>query len=217
MSKGGGLTSASQNANRGTAACAIVRLEWKTGQKYLDFVALRSVIKSFSGSTMSGRLVWDVGSQAVMLKKLEEIRAALLSAYSQKGWDDAFFDVFDSDHLKGGEGMVKLHWPAPAMPLETNSWVVYLFGAVVAVSFPMICSLAASDVLSWQSYPSVIILLGGQFILALGHVAAQSIVKYQRITRHVKIPRTGLGKVRTSIHVQIQLESSELFLGMDSC
>ena len=39
------------------------------------------------------------------------------------------------DMLQDGKGMVELHWPSPAMPMETFPRVVYLYGIFFGLSF----------------------------------------------------------------------------------
>jgi hypothetical protein len=95
--------------------------------------------------------------------------------------------------LKGGEGMVELHWPAPAMNLETRPIVVHLHGLFFGIGFLSVAILAARPPLSWQTPLSSTLLVGGQALLVLGQVGTQYLVKHKRETLEVRIPSTGLG------------------------
>src|SRR5262249_18701181 len=79
-----------------------------------------------------------------------------------------------------------------AMPLETNSFFINLYLVFFATSFLSVAFLSASPLLAWQSFISSALLVGGQTVLLLGHVAALYSIKYQRETRQVSISARDL-------------------------
>jgi hypothetical protein len=214
MDKHGGVIPAAKGESLENAASAIVRLAWNTGdrrtgdrtgerrtgerrtgereaaERMLDFAALRRVVTMFTAGTISGRVVWQLDSKQASEEKTERVREALRMSEIGSG-----FGVFEAmDDLKDGKGMVELHWPSPAMPMETNPIVIYLYGGFFALSFLSVAILAASPLLSWQSPIASTLLVGGQAFLVLGHVAVRSMVISQRKTLKIPIPKTGLGQ-----------------------
>ena len=200
MDKHGGLIPAAKSESLENAASAIVRLAWNTGERrrgereaaerMLDFAALRRVVTMFTAGTISGRVVWQLDSKQAFEERTEKVREALRMSEIGSG-----FGVFEAmDDLKGGKGMVELHWPSPAMPMETNPIVIYLYGGFFTLSFLSVAILAASPLLSWQSPIASTLLVGGQAFLALGDVAVRSMVISQRKTLKIPIPKTGLGQ-----------------------
>jgi hypothetical protein len=182
MTKRGGLNNTAENSNIENAACGIVRLDWEPEKKQLNFLKLRNVVDQFTAGTMSGRIEWGTGSLSEADDKIQEIERVLSQEFN-------VFTAMNNMKRDRPRGMIELHWPAPAMPLETNPFPIYIYGSFFAASFPAIAILAASPLLSWQSPLSSALLVGGQTILVFGHVAAQYIVKCQRITHHISIPR----------------------------
>ena len=200
MDKHGGLIPAAKSESLENAASVIVRLAWTTGERrtgereagerMLDFAALRRVVTMFTAGTISGRVVWQLDSKPAFEERSEKVREALRMSEIGSG-----FGVFEAmDDLKGGKGMVELHWPLPAMPMETNPIVIYLYGGFFTLSFLSVAILAASPLLSWQSPITSTLLVGGQAFLVLGHVAVRSMVISQRKTLKIPIPKTGLGQ-----------------------
>lgn len=194
MDKHGGLTIAANGKGAEHAASAVVRLKWNTGHKEsLDLAALRRVVTTFTSATMTGRVFWRLNAtleRSAREKMIEEVRENLLRSKIGSG-----LGVFEAmARLEGGEGMIELHWPVPAMPLEVKPVLIYLYVGVFGLSFLAVAILAASHPLSWQSPLSSALLLGGQVVLALGHALTRSIVQNQRKTLEVQIPRMGLGK-----------------------
>jgi hypothetical protein len=183
MDKHGGLTSTLRHSDPDDMASAIVRLRWETG-KHINFLALQDVVHTFAAATMSGRVMWEVdASESVFRERVQKVKLTLMAAWS--GPLEAFEETNGSP---GGEGMIELHWPAPAMTLETNPIVIYLYGAFFGLGFLCIAIFAAIRPLSWQSPLSSILLVGGQTLLIFGHVATQYLVKYKRETLEVRIP-----------------------------
>jgi hypothetical protein len=191
MDKHGGLISNAKGESLEHAASAVVRLEWETGHlnwntgdEQLHLGPLQNVVKKFTGATMTGRVVWQLDPAQNIDAFVYNVRTALI----EQG-----FGTFKAvNKLGAGKGMIELHWPAPGMSLETNAIILYLYGAFFVLSFASIAVLAG-PVLGWQSSLSSALLLGGQVLLALGHVAAKYIVQYRRETLKVRIPRSGLG------------------------
>jgi hypothetical protein len=186
MDTRGGLVSTVKGDNIKQAACAIVRLDWKTRTQTLDFNALHAIVENFVAGTMSGRVMWNLSSEQEVKDTIQKVQLTFL--YSLRG---SGLDAFEELHeLRNGRGIIELHWPAPAMPLETHSFVIYSYGVFFVVGFLTVAILATT--LSWQSPLSSALLLGGQTLLLSGHVAVQYSVKYQRETLQVVIPATGI-------------------------
>jgi hypothetical protein len=199
LSQRGGLTSEAKGFNRGIAACAILRAKWELGEgnacDKLDFDGLCQLLEVFSAGTISGRLVWDVKDMNALQATTDAVEQLLQTFWDGHNWDTHLFHSINSSTeplLEGGKGVVELHWPAPAMPLETNSSIIFLFIGSLALSMLFVVIIATSPLLGWQSVPASILLLAGQVILAGGHVAAKWIIEHQRTTLYFNIPRAGL-------------------------
>jgi hypothetical protein len=178
MDENGSLVSNGTGYTLDQAACAIVRQRWETGSRcHLDLLSLGRVPTTFFAGTMSGRLVWEIDSEKRTLATIRDIQEALATP-------DVFYAM---NQVVGGIGTVELHWPAPAMPLETNPSIIYFYGCFFVASFISVASLACSRILLWQSAISSGLLVAGQTLLILGHVAAQYAIKSQRETLKVTI------------------------------
>jgi len=199
FSQRGGLTTEHQGSNRGVAACAILRAKWELGEadsnEKLDFDSVCRLLEDFSSGTISGRLVWDVKDMDTLQATATLVQQIMQKSWNGQDWNARLFHSIDSSTeilLKGGKGMIELHWPAPAMPLETNGFIVFLFIGCLALATLCVVIIATSPLLFWQSVAASTLLLGGQILLGGGHVAAQWIVKNQRVTVYIDIPRAGL-------------------------
>lgn len=188
MDEKGGMTSNGTGHGLEQAACAIVRQRWQTGSRalpdrQLNLESLRRVPATFVAGTMSGRLMWEVQSHEKAMEMIRKVQEALSSpSFSER-------DVFNKmNDLDGGHGTIELHWPGPAMPLETNPSIIYLYGCSFVASFVSVAFFTGSHILLWQSPISSALLVGGQLLLILGHVAAQHAIKSQRETLEVRIP-----------------------------
>jgi hypothetical protein len=130
MDRHGGLTSTLRHSDPDDMASAIIGLCWETG-KHINFLALQDIVHTFAAATMSGRIMWEVDvSESVFRERVQKVKLMLMAAWS--GPLEAFEET---NGLPGGEGMIKLHWPAPAMTLETNPIVIYLYGAFFELGF----------------------------------------------------------------------------------
>ncbi|TFK38960.1 hypothetical protein BDQ12DRAFT_722813 [Crucibulum laeve] len=201
VSARGGLSSQLKDFNRGTAACAILRAKWRTGDEdgttKLDFEKISLLLTKFESATVSGRLIWDFDDITSQMQTRSAVVALLRECWDGQGWRTNMFEAFNSSkeaQLKDGRGLVELHWPAPAMTLETNASIVLLFIFFFSVISVAVVVFATSPLLQWQSTPASVLLLGGQLLLASGHVAAQWIIKHQRHTVYIDIPRNGLSE-----------------------
>ena len=199
FSQRGGLITEAKGFNRGIAACAILRAKWELGEAgaydKLDFDGLCRLLEVFSAGTISGRLVWNVKDINTFQATADAIVQLIQKSWDGRNWDPRLFHSIDPSMeplLKGGKGMVELHWPAPAMPLETNGFIIFLFIGSLALTMLFVVIITTSPLLVWQSVPASVLLLGGQIILAGGHVAAQWIIKHQRTTLYIDIPGTSL-------------------------
>jgi hypothetical protein len=199
LSHRGGLTSQLQSTNRGVIACAVLRAKWELGKvessSKLDLGSLCRTLEVFASGAISGRLVWDVNDADALQTTAALVEQLLQKCWNGQDWDARLFQSIDSSEetaLKGGNGMVELHWPAPAMPLETNGLIVFFFIACLVSIILAVIIIATSRLLRWQSVAASTLLLGGHVLLGGGHIAAQWIVKRQRTTVYIDIPRTGL-------------------------
>jgi hypothetical protein len=186
MDENGGMVSTGAGYDLDQAAYAIVREQWKTGPDHgLDLRTLRRVPATFVAGTMSGYLRWEIDSQEMSIEMIRRVQQALLIPLSP---DHRTTDVFDEMNiLDGGFGIIELHWPAPSMPLETNPSAIYLYGSLLVASFVSVAFFACSRILDWQSLISSALLVGGQALLVVGHVAAQYSIKTQREILQVRI------------------------------
>lgn len=194
LSKTGGLISTVKDNDFNHAAHAVVRLDWVLGddKDMLDWKALLNVTRDFAGGVISARLSWHLFSQRDVEEMIREVN---MRVYMMGSFPPHMLQM--THELAGGQGIIELYWPAPAMPLETNSFVIYLYGVLFAVGFLSIAILA--PILRWQSTLSSALLVGGQAVLMTGHAAAIFIVKHQRNKIRIRIPRTGLGAQWTMI------------------
>ena len=186
MDENGGMVSNGTGYTLDQAACAIVRQKWQTGSRCkLDLFGMQRVPATFFAGTMSGRLVWKMDSAEKTVEMIQKFQEALSTpSYAGSSISDVFSKVNDLD---GGTGTVELQWPAPAMPLETNPSIIYLYGCFFVASFICVAFLACSRILLWQSPISSGLLVAGQALLILGHVTAQCAVKSQREILKVRI------------------------------
>ena len=205
FSSRGGLTCHAQNQNAGTAASAILRGSWNLRQSKedspIDFRQLNRFIEEISMSTISGRLVWDCGRDAEKARKtIEAVQRQVLSSWIDQGeltaWSsDVFVDFHKTEDpliRDSVAGMIELHWLAPAMTLEQNALVISAFIAVFTIVPTAFVVISATPLLQWQSPISAALLIGGQALLGVGNFLAQWVLRLQRISAWVQIPREGM-------------------------
>ena len=183
MDKNGGLMCTVKGGSYDEAAHAIVRLKWVLGDdRSLDFNALRWIADNFVAVTISGRVCWDLTSDEAR-NMIPKIRTILLSS-----WAGMAVDAFaDTHNIQRGSGVIEISWPAPAMPLETHSFVIYAYIATFLLGFLSVTYLAASPFLLWQTPLSSALLIGGQLLLVAGHCAIPLGIQYQRKNFKVSI------------------------------
>ncbi|KAF7335177.1 hypothetical protein MSAN_02351000 [Mycena sanguinolenta] len=157
----------------------------------VGITAMMKALQSFSGSTVSGRFQWaakDSEEQRKLVDSLERIiRRSFDGTYQ---WDRRIFDLIHAEQvLKSGQATYELHWSAPAMPMETNPWVIFAFGGASTLAFLSV--VIVSTIYKWQTVPAAFLLVGGQAVLATGHVAAQWTLRRLRTTVYLDFPRSG--------------------------
>jgi hypothetical protein len=157
----------------------------------MDIGKVMAVLDSFSSATVSGRFQWIAKNSEEQWNIISDMQRVLLSAFDgTHEWDREIFDLIQTDAaLKGGEATYELHWPAPAMPMETNPWIIFVFGTTSVLSFLTVVVISTAR--QWQTVPAAFLLVGGQAVLATGHVAAQWSLKHQRKTIYLDFPRGG--------------------------
>lgn len=208
FSKRGGLTCEAKTRNPGIGACAILRARWtlpkprdkKTDKEAdgLDMEELSKFLTTIHMSTLSGRLVWECQHLEEQNDIANRIQRLLLQSWSanESAWTTNLLTIFqettDPKIRNATAGMIELHWPAPSMPLETHAGVVFLFIAVFTILPTTIIIIAATPLTNWQTPAASALLFGGQAVLITGHFLAQWVIKRQRNTVHLVIPRQNL-------------------------
>ena len=210
FSKRGGLTCEARPKNRNprSAACAILRARWnlhrsrdkKAGIEAdgLDMELFSKFLTTIHMSTLSGRLVWQCQNREDQNDISNRIQRLLLQSWdaNESIWTTNLLSVFqestDPKIRNATTGMIELHWPTPSMPLETHPGVVFLFIAVFTILPTAMIVIAATPLTNWQTPAASTLLFGGQAVLSAGHFLAQWVIKRQRETVHLDIPRQNL-------------------------
>ncbi|KAM6495937.1 hypothetical protein JOM56_008643 [Amanita muscaria] len=208
FSKRGGLTCEAKTRNPGIGACAILRARWtlpkprdkKTDKEAdgLDMEELSKFLTTIHMSTLSGRLVWECQHLEEQNDIANRIQRLLLQSWSanESAWTTDLLTIFqettDPKIRNATAGMIELHWPAPSMPLETHAGAVFLFIAVFTILPTTIIIIAATPLTNWKTPAASALLFGGQAVLSTGHFLAQWVIKRQRNTVHLVIPRQNL-------------------------
>ncbi|THV00530.1 hypothetical protein K435DRAFT_837226 [Dendrothele bispora CBS 962.96] len=224
LTKRGGLSCRGHQVNRGVSACAVVKQTWKSdgqpeeeGEKQErkgkeqedqnaspDFEKIGRVAKDFRGGTVTGRMVWECSDAADYQNKIEQVHAAIMTSfvsgtpiYGASQIDMAIFKKVGA--VKGGVGMLELHWPAPAMVLETNGWICYVSNAVFLTLFCAVAIITASPLLGWQSPLASAFLVGGQIMLTLGHTFVHVLFRRLRRQSMITIPKRDVAATWTLV------------------
>ena len=208
FSKRGGLTCEAKNRNAGIAACAILRARWNLRRSCdknagkeadgLDMELFSEFLTTFHMSTLSGHLVWQCQNREDQNDISNRIQRLLLQSWNanESVWTTNLLSVFqestDPKIRNATTGMIELHWPTPSMPLETHPGVVFLFIAVFTILPTAMIVIAATPLTNWQTPAASILLFGGQAVLSAGHFLSQWVIKRQRRTVHLDIPRQSL-------------------------
>ena len=206
FSKRGGLTCLDKSRNPGIAASAILRARWnlrrsldkKTGKEADGLDIFSKFLTTIHMSTLSGRLVWQCQSWEEKNDTVNCIQRLLLQSWNanESVWTTNLLTVFqestDPKIRNATAGMIEFHWPAPSMPLETHAGVVFLFITALIVLPTAVIVIAATPLTNWQTPAASALLFGGQAVLSTGHFLAQWVVKRQRRTVHLDIPRQNL-------------------------
>jgi hypothetical protein len=87
--------------------------------------------------------------------------------------------------LNGGQGIIELSWPAPAMPLETQPLYIAAYLLFFLGMFPFI--------LVYLNPRRCALPLIGFGLLVMGHFGARYVVERQRSTLSVSIPKMDSG------------------------
>jgi len=149
-------------------------------------------------STLSGRLVWQCQNWEEQNDIANRVQRLLLQSWNanESVWTTNLLTVFqestDPKIRNAIAGMIEFHWPTPSMPLETHAGVVFLFITVFTILPTAVIIIAATPLTNWQTPAASALLFGGQAILSTGHFLAQWVVKRQRRTVHLDIPRQDL-------------------------
>ncbi|KAK7471251.1 hypothetical protein VKT23_002658 [Stygiomarasmius scandens] len=225
LTKRGGLSCRNHEVNRGVSACAVVKQTWNSDTKpekgkgeeekrekkiggrnaSPDFGKIGLVVKDFNGGTVTGRMMWECKDAADYQDKTGQVHAALMSTftagntvYGAPSQND--MTIFEKvGDIPGGVGMLELHWPAPAMVLETNGWICSISSATFLTLFLAVAVLTASPLLGWQSPLASAFLFGGQIILTLGHTCVHVLFRRLRRQTTITIPSQDVADTWTLV------------------
>lgn len=201
FSKRGGLTCHKKTRNAGIAASALIRARWNLksakidGSDSLDFEEISTkFLEVIHMSTLSGRLEWTCASTATHLEAVRRVQETLLQSWDgpQSIWSQEMFANFQRSNdpiIRSGKGAIELHWPTPSMPLEQNSLIVLSFNAIFTVVPITFVVLATIPLLDWQTPRASALLLGGQLLLSFGHFLALWVLRRQRTSAYIDLPR----------------------------
>ncbi|THV01712.1 hypothetical protein K435DRAFT_556707, partial [Dendrothele bispora CBS 962.96] len=218
----GGFSCRNHGFAFGVSACAIVKQLWRSdtkleeGQKGKekekrqegqdsspDFEKIGLVAKKFRGGTVISRMVWECTDATDYQNKIEHVHTAITSSFGNpiyENSDQTDMAVFERvDTVSGGVGMLELHWPAPAMVLETNGWICSVSIATLLTLFCAAAIVTTSPLLGWQSPLASAFLFGGQIILTLGHTLVHILFRHLRRQNTITIPIRDVAETWTLV------------------
>lgn len=185
----GALSTESKETDSRLAACAVVRIQRpldKLDEHSFEMSSFFSdVMTRFESSSVSARIFWSTDDLDSLIQAVERWTSELMPSqvprvvHRSASWPNTL----------DGEGIsvIEATWPAPAMSLETRSWLVWLFVGSFGATVLLVVVLSTSAVLRWQGIPAIALLAGGQVLMTLSQVVSLLTVRSQRESRYCDV------------------------------